>query len=248
MVFPPRHSAAGTQRLKLRPRAAQRWPHESNSRLRRRAARPGNERKTTVRCPATEPHQQRLKNIIGMVREEHHRCIRVDRTSLERSQPKPPRGRGNATAFAGRMHMDNLQRNAKLRAHLRTVICIGVRFRCAKMVMHMRRTHESRRVSSATPCPCAEQEGGRVNPPAERNQDSVICTNTAALDERCPRPHACTRAPHEAPQSAIGGVHEVMLRRFAAASANDELVRHAAHHVLRVLRMSFRTLRHSRQQ
>lgn len=201
-----------------------------------------------MRRPATEPHQQRLEDIIGMVREEHHRCTRFDCTSLERSKPKPPRARGNAGAATGRVHMDNLQRNAELRAQLRTVIRIRVRFRCAKMVMHMRRTHQSRRVSSTTPCPCAKQEGGRVNPPAERNQDSIFSTDTAALDERCPCPHACARAPHEAPQSAIGGVHALMLRRFAAASANDGLVRHAVPHVPPALRRPSRTPRRSRQR
>lgn len=242
LVLPPRHGTEPAKRLELPTRAAKRRTDESNSRLWRRATRPRDERETSVRSPAAEPHQQRLKNVIGVVREEHRICTRLDRTCLERSKPKLPRARGDAAPSLRGMHMDSLKRNTKLRTETRTVIGISIGFRTAQMVMHMHRARKSWGVSSATPRPCEQQERRGVHSPAEGDQHAISPTDPTALVQRCACAHARACAPHKAPQSAIGGVHHLMLRRFALGSADDGLVRQAVCDVLRQALTLFRRL------
>ena len=193
-----------------------------------------------MRSPASKSHQQRLENIVGVVCKEHSRCTCFCGTSLERSKPKPSRARRDAAPTIGGMHVDNLKRNAQLRAQTRTVIRVGISLRTTKVVMDMHCTLKSRGVCAAAPCPCAEQQRSRVCSATEGDEYSIPPTDTAALTQRCACPHACARAPHNAAQSAIGGVHTLMLRRVGIGFANGWTVQPAACAVMRSSSKRFR--------
>jgi len=222
-ILPPSDGAEATQRLKLDARAAKQRASESHGRLWRGTSRPRNERKTAVRSPAPEPHQERFEDIIGMVCEEHSARIRLHRACFKGRQPKPSRTRRNAAAILRWMHMHRLQRNAQRGTESRAVLGVRIRIRATQMVMHMNGPRKSRGISAASPRPCAHQQRSGVHSPAQRNEHPFTAANGAALMQRCPCSHAHARASHATAQSAIRGVHALMLRRCERWFACDSI-------------------------
>jgi|GEM_PF-903473 len=219
-VLPPRQIAALAQRLKLSARTAKRRTHESNTRLWRCRARPRDERQTSVCSSTPKPHQQRLEHVICMVCKEHCRCTRLCSTMLERSKAQPSCACCKTASVLCGVHVDNLKRNAKLRAQTCTVIGIRIGICPTEMVMDMHCTRQCRSVSTTAPSPCAEQERSRVHTATEGDEHPVPPTDPATLPQgcTCTQGRACT--PNMATQSTIGGVHTLMLRRFALDSAD----------------------------
>lgn len=177
--------------------------------------------------PAPESHQQRFKNIIGVVRHEYRTRTRLDGAGLERRQPQAPRACRNPASALRREHIHRLQRNAKLRAEPRAVLRIRIGVDRAEVMMHMNRSHKRRCVPRAVPRPCAQKQRSRVNPPAECHKHAIASADAAALAERSARLHADACASYLTLEPAIRGNHSLMLRRCACESAATAEVMHA---------------------
>lgn len=222
-ILTPSDCAEATQRLKLDSRAAEQRASEAYGRLWGGRSRPRDERKTTMSSTAPEPHQERFEDIIGLVCEEHSARIRLYCACFKSRQPQPSRTRRNAAAMLRRVHMHRLQRNAKCGTQPRTMVGIRIRVRTAQMVMHMNRTRQSHSVSAAGPRPCAHQQRSGVRSPAQRNDHTLAAANGAALMQGCPCFDADARTAYAAAQSAIRGVHGIMLRRCEQRLACDSI-------------------------